>query len=127
MSTEVKLRVLVVDDEKDIVDTLKRGLNLSGFSVDVFTDPEEALANFKPNYYDAIILDIRIPKINGFELARQIWKQEPKAEICFLTAFEIFRFEAERVFPTMKSFCFVKKPILPSELAAHIKTHLVNI
>src|ERR1051326_5419204 len=107
MSTEVKLRVLVVDDEKDIVDTLKRGLNLSGFSVDVFTDPEEALANFKPNYYDAIILDIRIPKINGFELARQIWKQEPKAEICFLTAFEIFRFEAERVFPTMKSFCFV--------------------
>jgi DNA-binding response OmpR family regulator len=124
MSAEERLRILLVDDEKDIVAVLSKGLVPHGFTVDSFNDPEEALSKFKPDYYDAIILDIRMPKMNGFELARAIWKQDSKAEICFLTAFEIYKPEAERVLPTMKSHCFIKKPILASDLANHIRTNI---
>ena len=99
---------------------------MQGLSADSFTDPEEALAHFKPNVYNAIILDVRMPKMNGFQLAREIWKIDPKANICFLTAFEIFKGEAEKVFPNFGSHCIIKKPILPSELADHIRTHFTK-
>lgn len=124
MSSKERLRILLVDDNLDIINVLKRGLASLGMDVTTFSDPEAALAGFKPGQYDAIVLDVRMPKMTGFEVARGIWKQEPKASICFLTAFEIFRKEAEKIFPSLKSYCFVKKPIQASELAAHIRLHL---
>ncbi|MGI0048452.1 MAG: response regulator, partial [Nitrososphaera sp.] len=77
-----------MDDEQDITSTLKRGLEKAGFNVDAFNNPEDALSHFKEDYYDDIILDIKIPGMDGFQLAREIWKIENEASICFLTAFE---------------------------------------
>jgi DNA-binding response OmpR family regulator len=84
-------QILVVDDESDITLTLKRVLENSGFIVDLFNDPILALKNFKANFYDLIILDIRMPKMNGFDLYKQIRKIDNKVKVCFLTAWSDFR------------------------------------
>ena len=61
-------RILVVDDEPDITLMLKKVLEDNGFSVDSFNEPSSVIQNFRPGVYDLLILDIRMPSINGFEL-----------------------------------------------------------
>jgi DNA-binding response OmpR family regulator len=67
-------RIAVVDDEPDITNVLKKGLELHGFAVDTFNDPHAALAGFQLKYYDLMIIDIKMPRINGFDLYRQLKK-----------------------------------------------------
>lgn len=66
-----------------------------------------------------------MPGISGFELARAIWDKDPDARICFLTAFEIYQREAEKVFPNFKQHCFLKKPMPAKNLAEHLKNHIL--
>ena len=66
---------MLVDDEQDITLTFTNGLKQNGFEVDAFNDPEHALTNFKPGYYDLLLLDVRMPKIDGFELYRKLRKK----------------------------------------------------
>jgi DNA-binding response OmpR family regulator len=108
-------KVLLVDDEPDLNLTLKMVLEENGFKVDSFTDPLLALENFKEEaagMYGMIILDIKMPNMNGFELYRQIRKIDDKAKVCFLTAgemdYEQFRKE---LFPALDNNCYIQKPI----------------
>jgi DNA-binding response OmpR family regulator len=65
-------KILIVDDEADITLTLKLVLEEDGFAaVDLFNDPLAALSNFKPEYYDLILLDIKMPKMSGFDLYQE--------------------------------------------------------
>ncbi len=84
-----RYRILLVDDESDILGVLKRGLEAKGFRVDAYDSPQEAIDYFKPNVYDLAILDIRMPGLNGFALYRQMRKIDPSLTACFLSAFEI--------------------------------------
>jgi DNA-binding response OmpR family regulator len=118
-------KVMLVDDEADITTILKIGLRRFGFDVDVFNDPRIALSQYKPNYYDAIVVDIRMPFITGFDLARKIWAKDPHARVCFCSAFEIYESEAKKVFVDFQTHCFIKKPIMPSELAKHLEAHFM--
>ncbi len=113
-------RVLIVDDEVDITDALKAGLERKGFSVDAFNDPQAALAKFKPGSYDISILDIRMPKMNGFELYREMRKVDGKASVCFLTAFDVHKDEFEKMFPDVKVKAFLKKPITIDNLVSRL-------
>jgi DNA-binding response OmpR family regulator len=61
-------RIAVVDDEPDIRGILKKRLEYHGFAVDTFKDPHATLASFQPKHYDLMIVDIRMPRINGFDL-----------------------------------------------------------
>jgi len=61
-------RILLVDNEVDNTSLFRMVLEDNGFEVDVFNDSTLVLANFKPDYYELIILDIRMPKIDGLEL-----------------------------------------------------------
>ena len=70
-----KKRILVVDDEPDLTRLCSLALEYHGFKVDTFNDSEEALSNFKPNYYDLVILDIKMPKMDGFELYEGLKKE----------------------------------------------------
>jgi len=117
------IKLMLVDDEQDIARVLELGLKQKGYAVDVFNDPKIALDHFKPDYYDRIILDIRMPNMNGFELARKIWATDPDANVCFLTAFEIHESEAKTVFASHKDHCFVTKPIRVNDLIEHIEKH----
>jgi two-component system catabolic regulation response regulator CreB/two-component system response regulator ChvI len=107
-------RVLLVDDEPDLNLTLKMVLEENGFKVDSFTDPLSALENFRgeAGSHDMIILDIKMPNMNGFELYRQIKKIDDKAKVCFLTAgemdYEQFRKE---LIPALDNNCYIQKPI----------------
>lgn len=108
---------MIVEDEQDIAHVLKRGLELKGFTVDVFTDPLEALSNFRAGSYGLILSDIKMPKMNGFELYHKIEKMDPVVKICFITAFEMYYDEFKRVFPKIKVSCFVRKPVSINDLA----------
>ena len=79
---------MFVDDARDIGYVMTRGLNDAGIDVETFQDPTAALAHLKPSLNEGIILDIRMPKMSGFELARLIWKQDSQAKTCFFSAFE---------------------------------------
>jgi DNA-binding response OmpR family regulator len=118
-----KKRILLVDDERDIVSVMKTGLENRGYFVDGYTGPQTALENFKPNFYDHVILDIRMPDMNGFDLARQIWAKDPNANVCFLSAFEIYADESDKVFKDFNTRCFMKKPITASNLVEHLEKH----
>lgn len=117
-------RILLVDDEQDITSVLKTGLEKEGFEVTIFNKPEEALSSFEKDYYNDIIIDIKMPDMDGFQLAREFWKVDANAKICFLTAFEIYEEEAKKVFPSLNGYCFIKKPIRFEALANHIRSHL---
>src|SRR5207302_3288297 len=91
-------RILLVDNEPDNTSVLSMGLEDEGFKVDVFNDPILALSNFKPNFYALSILDINMPKMNGYDLYKEIRKMDAKLKVCFLTASEIYM-ESLRVPP----------------------------
>lgn len=124
MSSKKSYRILVVDDEPDIITVMKQGLEKEGFEVDAFTDPERALSNFKRGKYDLLLLDIRMPKINGFQLYKKLREMDDKARICFITAFEIYYDEFRKVFPKVRVNCFVRKPVRLEELAKTIREEL---
>ena len=113
-------KILVVDDESDISSAMQIGLEDNGFAVDVFNDPLAALADYRQGTYDLLILDIKMPKMNGFELYREIRKVDDKAEVCFLTAFEMYGDEFKRVFPSMDVKHFIQKPISMADLVEQI-------
>jgi CheY-like chemotaxis protein len=119
-------RVLLVDDEADIVRVLKSGLELKGFMVDAFVYPQEAIKSFKPNVYDLAILDIRMPGLNGFTLYRQMKKIDPSLTACFLSAFEMHPDEFKKVFPSMADSVktIIKKPVTISNLIKEINPFL---
>jgi CheY-like chemotaxis protein len=108
-------RIMVVDDERDILAILKSGLEArGGFAVDTFSSGEAALRAFlshAPDYYDIVLTDIRMPKMNGFELYRRIREKNTSIPIAFITAFEINEDEFSKVMPSIKVRDFIKKPI----------------
>jgi DNA-binding response OmpR family regulator len=119
-----KKRILLVDDEQDITFALSTGLEDKGFAVDAVNDPQEALSNFKAGLYDLLLIDVKMPKMNGFELYREIEKIDNKAKVCFITAFEVYYKSLRELFPTTKVDCYIKKPITTDDLVQRIKTEL---
>jgi two-component system, OmpR family, response regulator ChvI len=125
MNNDKKKRILLVDDEHDITFSLRIGLENNGFAVDIFNDPEEALSNFKAGLYDLLLIDVKMPKMNGFELYQEIEKMDNKAKVCFITAFEVYYNSLRELFPTVKVDCYIKKPVTTDELVQRIKSELV--
>jgi two-component system, OmpR family, response regulator ChvI len=107
-------RVLLVDDEPDLNLTLKITLEENGLKVNSFTDPLSALENYKEEagMYDLLILDMKMPQMNGFELYRQIRKIDDKVKVCFLTAGEMdYEQFGKELFPALENNCYIQKPI----------------
>jgi two-component system, OmpR family, response regulator ChvI len=119
-----KKRILLVDDEQDITFALSTGLEDKGFAVDAVNDPQEALSNFKAGLYDLLLIDVKMPKMNGFELYQEIEKIDNKAKVCFITAFEVYYKSLRELFPTTKVDCYIKKPITTDDLVQRIKAEL---
>lgn len=121
-------RIMIVDDESDILSVIKRGLeSKNDFMVDTFSKADDAIENFQnypPNYYDLVITDIRMPKVNGFELYRRIKDTNPNMKIAFITAFEINKEEFSKVIPSVDVTHFISKPVSISKLREKIKSIL---
>ena len=119
-----KRRILIVDDEPDITRAFKMGLEDKGFKVDIFNDSEEALSNFRAGSYDLLLLDVKMPKMNGFELYEQIMKTDNKPKVCFITAYEVYYQSLREQFLEVKIDCYIKKPIEIQDLVTRIQTEL---
>jgi len=120
---QVKKRILIVDDEKDAGRTLKMMLENYGFDIDCFTDPALALEKFKPNLYNLIILDIRMPETNGFELYDQLKSRDSNIKTLFITALssvEPYNTQNSKVFPLRGKRHFVMKPVSSEELLQQV-------
>ena len=118
-----KRKILVVDDEPDIVQTLKIILEKYEFAVDTFTDPKIALTNFNPDSYDLLILDIRMPRMNGFELYAKLKTADLKIKVLFLTALkDLSNYDGFRksVSPKSGERHFIQKPISEQELLEQV-------
>ncbi|MDP8906827.1 MAG: response regulator [Thermoproteota archaeon] len=116
-----KKRICIVDDEADIILLCKLVLEDAGFNVYTFTDSLQALSNFKPNFYDLVILDIKMPNMGGFELCKKINEIDNKTKVCFLTASEMYyeTFRKRDHCKTDKNL-FLRKPIENDELVKKI-------
>jgi DNA-binding response OmpR family regulator len=122
-----KRKILVVDDEPDITFTLSSILKERGFEVMSFNDPLLALQHFKPRYYHLVILDIRMPDMNGFELYRQIRRKDNRVKVCFLTAVsEFIEYEQykKETYPKLGERYFIAKPVSNDELIRSVNEML---
>ena len=81
---------MLVDDEPDVIYAIKNILEDNGLQIISFNDPITALKSYRTNLYDLAILDIKMPKMDGFELYTKIREKDPKVKICFLTASEMY-------------------------------------
>ncbi len=128
-STTKGKNILIVDDESDITFTIKNILEDNGFQIDSFTDSISALDNYQNNFYDLVILDIKMPKMDGFELYTKIREQDPKAKICFLTASELYYEEFRKIRSelgrTFDEDYFIQKPINSEDLIKQL-TRIMN-
>ena len=114
-------RILVVDDEPDLTQVSTLALEYHGFKVDSFNDPQEALSKFEPGLYDLVILDIKMPKMDGFELYHEIKKKDNNAKVCFLTASELYYEEfRKKEYYALDRNMFIRKPIENEELVKEI-------
>ncbi len=119
-------RILIVDDEPDVNLALRIVLEDNNFIVDSFNDPLRALENFKVNLYDLIILDIKMPKKDGFEVYKEILKIDNRVQVCFLTAGDINYRSLKETFPTLDENQFIRKPIENIELIKQIHK-IINV
>jgi DNA-binding response OmpR family regulator len=128
MQSSNEKKVLIVDDEPDVTGTFKVGLEERGFKVETFNDPEMALSNFKPGKYDILLLDIKMPKMNGFELYEKIRKidGDSKTKVCFITAYEVYYQSLREQFPETKIECYIKKPIQITDLSKRLRAELAE-
>ena len=120
-----KYLIMLVDDEPDTTLTLKEGLEGTGFAlIDASNDPLLALSAFKPGIYDLLLLDIKMNKMGGFELFREIQKKDKNVNACFITAYEIYYESLKHEFPGLNVGCFITKPIDIDSLVKRIKIEL---
>jgi two-component system, OmpR family, response regulator ChvI len=124
-SEKKKRRILVVDDEDDAALTIRTILEESGsFKVDVFNDPKLVLSNFKEGRYDLLLIDILMPRMNGFELYEKIRQIDKNVKVCFITAYETYHRALQDLFPTVEVDCVIKKPVGKRELVNRIEEEL---
>ena len=136
-----KSRVMVVDDNKDILRTLKLGLEDSGFLIEAYSEPFAVLSIFKTIYgnrdgssvqmpYDLLLIDVKMPELNGVELAKEIEKLAKNADaipppICFITAFDEYYEILMDLFPNNNThdsaICLIHKPIEIENLTTRLK------
>jgi DNA-binding response OmpR family regulator len=121
-------RILLVDDEPDVTYTLEIVLEDNGFRVDSYTDPTLALSNFRPGLYDLLLLDIRMPTINGFDLYQKMKEIDSNVKICFLTASELFyeKYRKISAYPRVDKEKFIQKPLRTEELIRRLNEILLD-
>lgn len=122
-----KENIMLVDDEPDIAVIFKSALEREGFHVDTFTDPVKAMTSFQAGRYDLVVLDVRMPAINGVELYRRMRAIDDQVRVCFVTAADQHDFSAR--FPQLPAditTCFINKPVRINDFLDKIRKALGN-
>jgi len=125
-------RILIVDDDEDVTTTFKAAIEDSNNDVDVnkrievYTSntPVKALSEFKPNFYDLLLIDINMPYMNGFELSEKILAIDINVRICFMSSAEINPEALREIYPSLSLGCFIRKPVTNDYLLKRIMSEL---
>ena len=121
VSKDKKRKILVVDDEPDLTEVSRLALEDHGFEVDSFNDPLLALSKYRPGLYDLVILDIKMPNMDGFELYLEIKKIDNSANVCFITASEQYYEEfRKKEYYALDRNLFIRKPIRMDDLVKKV-------
>jgi DNA-binding response OmpR family regulator len=111
-------KILIVEDDKDIALGLEEDLSRQGFEVETVNDGEKAVRCSKVSHWDLIILDIMLPRKDGFEVCKELRRGGIETPIIMLTA---KTHEAEKIFGLeIGADDYITKPFSPSELRARI-------
>ncbi|MGB8935901.1 MAG: response regulator [Candidatus Nitrosopolaris sp.] len=123
-------RILIVDDEEDVIITFKAGIEDSNTDtnkrIEVYTsnNPVSALSEFRPNFYDLLLVDIKMPHMNGFELCEKILAIDINVKICFMSSAEINHEALREIYPSLSLGCFIRKPVTMDYLIERIMSEL---
>jgi DNA-binding response OmpR family regulator len=125
-------RILIVDDDPDITFTFKKGFEESNrasgskisFQVNTYNDPLVALLEFKPDFYNLLLVDVNMPKVNGFEFSEKILKLDVNVRVCYISAGEMNIEALREQYPSLSIGCFIKKPITIENLVRRVKEQL---
>jgi DNA-binding response OmpR family regulator len=125
---------LIIDDNPDITLVFKKGLEAENkkksennnifFEVFAYSDPFLALSEFKPNFYDLILIDINMPKMNGFDFCVKVLEIDVNPKVCFMSSGLINREALREQHPSLSIGCFIEKPITIENLIERIKAEL---
>jgi DNA-binding response OmpR family regulator len=125
-------RILIVDDDPDITFTFKKAFEeanrISGskvsFHVNTYNDPLLALSEFKPDFYDLMLLDIIMPKMNGFDFCVKVFEVDLNPKVCFISSALINQEALKEQYPSLSFGCFLEKPITIDNLIRKVKAEL---
>jgi two-component SAPR family response regulator len=123
-------RILIVDNDEDIAITFKAGIeginNDANKRIKVYTsnDPVVALSEFKPNFYDLLLVDINMPDMNGFELCEKMLDIDINVKVCFMSSVEINPDALREIYPSLSLGCFIRKPVTIDYLIKRIMSEL---
>ena len=123
---------MIVDDDADLTLTFKEVIEASNNNndlnkrIEVYTsnDPIVALSQFKPNFYDLLLVDINMPYMNGFELCEKILSLDINVKVCFMSSVEINREALREIYPSLSLGCFIRKPVTIDYLITRIMSEL---
>ena len=116
-------KVLIVEDDYSIAELQKDYLELSGFQVEICTDGAEGLDEIRKNKYDLLILDVMLPKINGFEILKEIYENKDIPVLLVSAKKE----EIDKIKGlSLGADDYITKPFSPGELVARVKSHIHN-
>jgi sigma-B regulation protein RsbU (phosphoserine phosphatase) len=119
-------RILLVDDNSDVAFSLRLELENRDKMMQVYSydNPVKALIDFKPNFYDLLLVDINMPLMDGFELCKKLLEKDINIRVCFMTSGEINMEAVREVHPLKSIGCFIKKPISTDTLVKRIRAEL---
>jgi DNA-binding response OmpR family regulator len=125
-------RILIVDDDPDITLTFKKafeeanriGGNKSSFQVNTYNDPLLALSEFKPGFYDLLLVDINMPKMNGFDFCVKVLEIDINPRVCFMSSGLINQEALREQYPSLSIGCFIRKPVTIENLVRKVKAEL---
>lgn len=104
-------KILIIDNNEDINNLFKGYLEQNGFKVDAYTEPLDALCHFKKDIYDIILLDLKMPLLDGISMYKELKKIDKKITICLITANIMYLEQLKEKIPNIEKF-IIYKPIL---------------
>jgi CheY-like chemotaxis protein len=124
---ELPVKIMIVDDEEDVLLTYKSFLDSESYSVEAFTNPYDALHSFiekNGHHYDLVIIDIRMPGINGLQLYRKLKAIDDSINVLFISALDAA--EAVSILDDVDVDNFVRKPISKEDFLKKVKSYFPN-
>ena len=120
-----KIRILLVDDEKDFVDTLSQRMQMRDLSADIALNGEEALEQLSKRSPDVMVLDLRMPGVDGMDVLRRVKNEHPDVQVIMLTGqgSEKDELEARR----LGAFDYLEKPVNIDTLVSRIRSGVLLV